>query len=39
MNKIVSFKNRTQMKARKIAVEWLVDRCKELKINVPATVK
>ena len=39
MNRIVSFKSITQMKARKIAVDWLVDRCKELKIVVPAKIK
>ena len=39
MNRIVSFKSTTQMKARKIAVDWLVARCKELKIDVPAKVK
>ena len=39
MNKIVSFKHISQMKARKIAVNWLVSRCKELKIVVPAKVK
>jgi hypothetical protein len=39
MNKIVSFKHTSPMKARKIAVDWLVSRCKELKIVVPARVK
>ena len=39
MNRIVSFKTTTQMKARKIAVDWLVARCKELRIDVPAKVK
>ena len=39
MNRIVSFKSITQMEARKIAVDWLVARCKELKIVVPATIK
>ena len=39
MNRIVSFKSITQMKARKTAVEWLVARCKELKINVPTKIK
>ena len=39
MNRIVSFKSTTQMKARKIAVDWLVARCKELKIDLPATIK
>ena len=39
MNRIVSFKSITQMKARKIAVDWLVARCKELKIVVPAKIK
>ena len=39
MNRIVSFKSITQMKARKIAVDWLVARCKELKIAVPAKIK
>ena len=35
MNRVVSFKTTTQMKARKTAIEWLVKRCKELKIDVP----
>ena len=39
MNHIVSFKPITQMKAREIAVEWLVARCKELKIAVPTKIK
>jgi hypothetical protein len=39
MNRIVSFKSITHMNPRKIAVDWLVARCKELKIAVPAQVK
>ena len=38
MNRVVSFKTITQMKARKTAVEWLVKRCKELKIDVPTKI-
>ena len=39
MNRIVSFKSIAQMKARKIAVDWLVARCKELKIVAPTKIK
>ena len=39
MNRIVSFKSIPQIKARKIALDWLVVRCKELKIVVPAKIK
>ena len=39
MNRIVSSKSTTQMKARKIAFDWLVARCKVLRIDVPAKVK
>jgi len=39
MNRVVSFKTTTQMKARKTAVEWLVKRCKELKIDVPIKIQ
>ena len=39
MNRVVSFKSTTQMKARKIAFDWLVARCKVLRIDVPAKVK
>ena len=38
MNRVVSFKTTTQMKARKTAFEWLVKRCKELKIDVPTKI-
>jgi len=38
MNRVVSFKTTTQMKARKTAIEWLVKRCKELKIDVPPKI-
>ena len=38
MNRVVSFKTITQMRARKIAVERLVKRCKELKIDVPTKI-